>query len=268
MHSESPSPFYRVVETVPGNADNLVPNPGFEESDASPLGAASWAIAVQPNANASMRIAASFGALTPRSGGKLLIMESSTPATGPVTPPNTDVRSDRFAIDTAVTYTLSFQAAHPVKTGGANPQYSLFFYNDTNGVVGAPVFTSFSNVGGAWTKVSASVRPPAGATKLTIGWIQAMGATNAGRWVTLIDEVSLSTGPVVPDVTTILPANAADGVEVSWNSLLGINYQFQTSPGLGVWSPAGPPMAGTGALMSATAFRDGQRRFYRAIVAP
>ena len=84
-------------------------------------------------------------------------------------------------------------------------------------------------MGSAWTKISTTVTPPAGTTKLTIGWIQDMGAENNWHWVTLIDDVSLSTGPVAPDTTNFLNASAQPGVEVRWNSLSGTNYQVQTS---------------------------------------
>jgi hypothetical protein len=265
---ETPSPFYQVIEVTPGSAANALPNPGFEEPAANSVGAANWAIAVQPNAGASMAVATSYGAILPHGGSTMLQIESTTPTTGPVAAPNTDVRSVPFAVEAGTTYDMSFYAAHPVKVGGANPQYNIFFYNDANGVVGGPIFTSFSTIGANWTKVSTTVTPPAGATKLTIGWIQAMGAANAWHWVTLIDDVALTTGPVGPDVTNILPASGSDAYQVTWNTVAGSNYQFQTSSNLTSWANIGTPMLGTGAPMSATDFRDGSEKFYRAKIVP
>lgn len=259
----TPSPFYQVVEVIPGGGNNEVPNPGFEVAGANSLGAANWNIAVNPNAGASMTIANSYAAINPHGGANLLLIESTTPASGPVAAPNTDVRSTPFAINAGTTYNLSFYAAHPVKVGGANPQYSVFFYNASDGVVGGPSFTSFASVGSAWTKISTTVTPPAGATKLTIGWIQAMGAANNWHWVTLIDDVSLSTGAPAPDTTNILNASAQAGVEVRWNSLSGTNYQVQTTTDLGGWIDYGLPVSGNGNSMAATDLIDETRKFYQ-----
>lgn len=259
----TPAAFYQVVEVIPGGAINEVPNPGFEDAGGNSLGAANWNIAVNPNTGASMTIENSYAAINPHGGARMLKIESITPASGPVAAPNTDVRSTPFSVNAGTTYDLSFYAAHPVKVGGANPQYSVFFYNASNGVVGGPIFTSFASVGSAWTKISTTVTPPAGTTKLTIGWIQAMGAANNWNWVTLIDDVSLSTGPAGPDTTNFLSASAQPGVEVRWNSLSGTNYQVQTSTDLGGWTDYGLPLPGNGNSIAATDLIDEPRKFYQ-----
>jgi hypothetical protein len=264
----TPAPFYQVVEVIPGSADSILPNGGFEVPEGNSVGAANWAIAVQPNAGASMAVAPSYGTVLPHGGNTLLKMESTTPLTGPVAAPNTDVRTVPFPVDAGVTYDLSFYAAHPVKIGGANPQYNIFFYNDVSAVVGGPIFTSFASIGANWTKVSTTVTPPAGATKLTIGWIQAMGAANAWQWVTLIDDVALTTGPVGPDVSSVLPASAGDAVQVTWNTVTGTNYQFQSSINLRTWMDLGNPVQGAGNPLSGSDFRDGPEKFYRAKIVP
>ena len=61
-------------------------------------------------------------------------MEGTTPASGPVTPPNTYLLSQQFPVTPGVTYAVSFWAANPVQVGGANPQYRIRFYDASNGV--------------------------------------------------------------------------------------------------------------------------------------
>ncbi len=265
---ETPSAFYQVREVVPGSSDNLVANAGFEEPDGNSLGALSWNIAVQPNSGASMSVVSAHGAILPQQGNVMLKIESMTPASGPVAPPNTDVRSTVFSVEPGVTYNLSFYAANPVKIGGANPQYHVFFYNEANGVIGAPLFRTFESAGAAWTRFSRTVTPPEEATKMTVGWIQSMGAGNGWHWVTLIDDVVLSSGEPGPDTINILPAAATPGYKVTWNTTVGTNYQFQTSVDLSDWFNVGSPTPGTGGLLNATYTKDGPMKFGRAKIVP
>lgn len=51
-------------------------------------------------------------------------------------------------------YDLSFYAAHVVKTGGANPQVNIRFFNSASNIVGDTGFQSFSSLGSAWTEVT------------------------------------------------------------------------------------------------------------------
>ncbi len=264
----TPSPFYRVIEVIPGSANNEVLNPGFEFSAANSLGSANWSIAVQPNTGASMTISTQYAAISPHGGTSMLKIESTTAASGGVAAPNTDVRSDRFPIVAGTTYDFSFYAANPVKVGGANPQFSIFFYNDSNGVVGGPIFTSFASVGASWTKVVASVTPPAGATKMTVGWIQAMGAGNGWNWVTLIDDVSLSFGPVSPDITNVLSTLVESGVEIGWPTTSGKNYQVQNTEDFAAWSDYLGLAPGTGATRTAREAINTTRKFYRVVELP
>ncbi len=262
------APFYRVLEVIPGGGNNVVPNPGFESLAGNSLGAENWNIVVLPNAGASMTTATQFAAIIPHGGTNMLLMESTTAATGGVAAPNTDVRSDRFPVDPGTTYDLSFYAANPVKIGGANPQYSIFFYDGANGIVGGPIFTSFSSVGANWTKVVTTVTPPAGATQMTVGWIQAMGAGNGWRWVTLIDDVSLSTGPISPDITNVLSTANEPGVEIGWPSAPGRNYQVQNTEDFAVWSDYLGLVAGNGATRTSTEAINALKKFYRVVEQP
>jgi len=265
------APHYRVLELVPGSADNVLLNPGFEVPAANAIGAANWNIAVLPNAGASMWVTNQYGAISAHSGTNFLFIESATAASGAVSAPNTDVRSDFIPVTAGTTYNLSFYAANPVKTGGANPQYDIFFYNAANGAVGGPVFTSFASVGSSWTQVSTTVTPPAGATQLTIGWIQAAGAGNGEDWVTLIDDVSLSTGPAAPGSTNVLAAAVQPGVQVSWASSNGSTYQVQSAAGLRAspaWSAFGGTVTGNGTTNSVNDSAAAVQKYYRVLQLP
>jgi len=265
------SPYYRVLEITPGSAGNLVLNPGFEISAANAIGAANWNIAVLPNAGADMWVTNQFGAISAHGGANFLFIESSTPATGSVAAPNTDVRSDFIPVTAGTTYDLSFYAANPVKIGGANPQYSIFFYNAANAPVGGPIFTSFASVGSAWTQVITTVTPPAGATQLTIGWIQAAGAANGEDWVTLIDDVSLSTGAASPGTTNIISAAVQPGVQISWASANGTHYQVQSAASLSAapaWSAFGGPVSGNGNTNSVNDSVVAPQKSYRVLQLP
>lgn len=258
------SPFYRVLEVTPGGAASVVTNSGFEIVDVNLIGAMNWNIAVQPNAGASMFVTNQYPPFNAHGGSRFLFMESTTPAVGPVTPPNTDVRSDFFPVTAGTTYDVAFYAAHPVKSGGANPQYHLFFYDSGNAPVGGPTFTSFASVGSTWTKVVTTAVPPAGATQMTIGWIQAMGADTGGDWVTLIDDVSVTTGPLVPGSTNVIAAAVQPGIQVSWVSTNGVNYQVQSTANLNnSFLDFGGLFTGNGTTNSVADAINGTAKFYR-----
>jgi len=262
------SAFYRVLETIPGGNANLVLNPGFELSGANAIRATNWNIL----ANAGAQIVATNASTpSPFDGLRVLYMESSVPAGGGPAP-NSDVRSDFLPVTAGTTYNLSFYAANPVKIGGANPQYSLFFYDTNNNPVGGPLFTSFASVGSAWTQVTNSVTPPAGAAQLTIGWIQAVGAGAGFDWVTLIDDVSLSSGAGAPGQTNVLSAASQPAIQVSWASAAGSSYQVQAATDLldtaTTWSALGGIVTGNGAANTAVDPVSATRKFYRVLQLP
>lgn len=258
------APFYRVLEITPSSASNSVPNGGFEIAAPNAVGATNWNIAVQPNAGASMSVVSQYPGITPRSGAKFLMFRSTTAPSGPVAAPNTDVRSDLFPVTAGLVYNLAFHAANPVKTGGANPQFHVFFYDGANGLVGSPTFTTFASVGSAWTPVAATLTPPPGASQMTIGWIQSMGADNGADWVTLIDDVSISTGPAISGTTNVLSASVQKGVQVSWVATNGFNYQVQSTPAVtSPWLNFGGLVGGNGATNEAAAPIDAPFKFYR-----
>ena len=260
--------FYRVQEVTPGSGGNLVQDPGFETAAGNAIGAANWNIL----ANAGAKImATNSSSPAPIEGTRVLYMESSVPAGGGPAP-NSDVRSDFIPVTAGTAYNLSFYAANPVRVGGANPQYDIFYYNTNNNPVGGPVFTSFGSVGGTWTLVTNTITPPAGAAKLTIGWIQAVGAGAGFDWVTLIDQVSLSSGTGSTGQTNVLSAAVQPGVQVSWASTGGVSYQVQAAGDLQstntAWSTFGGVVTGNGTTNSVNDPATAARKFYQVLQLP
>ena len=127
---------YQVIETTAGSVGNAVSNPGFETSQAQihpSVGATQWRIAGAQDNNpsnglATMTTESSFASYTPRSGSRMLVIESTTPsAPASVVAPYSDVRSAFIEVDGDSDYELSFHAAHVAKEGGANPQVNVRF---------------------------------------------------------------------------------------------------------------------------------------------
>lgn len=177
-----------------GKASAQVQNPGFELAGTTANGATNW-----------NTLAATGGTILrtnafPFSGTFSLRIESA----GGAGAPNTDVRSDFIPVSFGTSYNFSFYAANTLKSGGANPQWDIFWYDAANLPVGGPTFVSFSGVGSTYTLVTNSVvitPPSALAVKATVGWIQAVGAGSGDHWITYIDDVSFS---AVPEPSTMM----------------------------------------------------------------
>ena len=253
--------FYRVQESAPSLVNGVF-NPSFEDSSFSANPADFWNTLVATDGGSVFTAASYEGGFVPNSGTEMLVIESVTPDEGPVVPPNTDVRSDSIAITGGTQYTLNFRAAHVVKIGGANPQFSVFFYDSSNVPVGGPIFESFSAVGSTWTTVTKTFTAPAGAAGMTVGWIHAMGAGNAWKWVTLIDDVSVLVPNAGGPVGT-LPTTTTPGVRISWDTLVGSTYQVRSSTTLGGWTDFGSAITGDGEIWSVTDTITPPAKFYQ-----
>lgn len=91
-----------------------------------------------------------------------------------------------------------------------------------------------------------------------------MGADNGADWVTLIDDVSVSTGPVVQGTTNMLSATVQPGIQVSWSSGSGANYQVQSAPTVSApWVNLGGLIGGNGGTNDVAAPVDSPFKFYR-----
>ena len=75
-------------------------------------------------------------------------------------------------------------------------------------------------------------------------------------------QVVENTG-VVPGAQSILRATAAPGIEVSWQTEVGTNYQVESSNGLDAFDDFGPPITGDGSRAKRTDLRAAPSKFYR-----
>ena len=213
VYDPAPVAFYQVLDYTVGGTGNAEPNGSFEIPDVNSTGALDWsgpANGVDGNGNTiNVYATNNWGAVTPVDGTNLLYMETTTPATGPVTAPNTYLNSDLFPIPAGgVTYPLSFSSANPVTVGGANPQYQIEFWDSGNAFISATAFFSIG-AGATWTTITNNFAAPANAAYMSINFIQAMGAGSGWDWVTLIDNIQV--GYNLPGPTNVLAATVQSG---------------------------------------------------------
>jgi hypothetical protein len=213
VYDPAPVAFYQVLDYTVGGVTNVEPNGSFEIPDVNSTGALDWsgpANGVDANGNILAEyVTNSWGTLTPVDGTNLLYMEATTPATGPVTPPNMFLNSALFPIPAGgVTYPLSFSSANPVTIGGANPQYQIEYWDINQAFVSATAFNSIG-AGASWTTISNNLVAPANAAYISINFIQAMGAGNGWDWVTLIDNIDVAAA--IPGPTNVLAATVQSG---------------------------------------------------------
>ncbi|MGB1129340.1 MAG: hypothetical protein ACPG4K_04770, partial [Haloferula sp.] len=260
-----PANNYRVVESTAPEVQNGVLNPGFEDPDtpsATNPGAEFWNILALAG-DATIQVLGSSNGVTARTGSDMLVLESTTNADpGLVVVPVTDVRSDANPVIENTEYTLTFWAAHPVKNGGANPQFNLFFQDEFGAGVGAPIFEPFASVGSDWTLVEYTFTTPPGASFVTVGWIQAMGAGAGWQWVTCIDDVYLPE-VIAPSEDIVDVATGQPGVQISWPTEIGMDYQVESSPNLSGFTSFGSLISGDGNPASVTDVMGAGSKFYR-----
>jgi len=188
VYDSSSAPYYRVLEVTPGGPGaNVVLNGSFE--DTSIPVAANWTSS--PNtAFESVWVTNTYGALGPVSGTNFMYMEGTTAPSAP-TAPNTYLSSDAFPVVGGLSYNVKFNAANPVKVGGANPQYRIRYF-DSGNIFISETYASFASAGNTWTLFSVTNTAPVNAAKMDLFFIQAVGAGASWDWVTLIDNVSVN----------------------------------------------------------------------------
>lgn len=263
-YDASPVSYYRVLD-ISSSVANLVLNHSFEIPAANNCGAADWTSSAN-TATESVWVTNSYGSLTPHSGTNLLYMEGTTPAGGPVTPPNTYAYQNLIPVTPGVSYAVSFYAANPVQIGGGNPQYFVQFYDGSGNFMTQNV-PSFASAGSTWTKFSSTNTAPAGSAQMAVKFIQAIGAGNGWDWVTLIDDVTVANASAVPvNATNVISAVVNTGVGITWQSGAGLTYTVQSTPSLTTqaWSPLGANVVGTG-TNTVTDTATSSQNFYRVL---
>jgi hypothetical protein len=192
--------------TFGGPGGDVLNNGSFEMPDGNNSGAANWNSGANTT-HESVWVTNQWDTLLPVSGTNLLFMQGTTASVSPAAP-NTFLTSDWFPVDGGLSYHVKFQAANPVKVGGANPQYRVRFYNAANGFL-TEQWRSFASAGVTWTEFSVTNTAPVDAAFMELFFIQAVGAGADWNWVTLIDDVSVNSttsfGPInvlTPTVTS------------------------------------------------------------------
>jgi hypothetical protein len=196
-------PFYQVLETTYGGpgSEDLV-NGSFENPDVNNSGAANWASS--PNTvHESVWVTNQWGTLTPVSGGNLMFMQGTTADTNLVAP-NTFLLSDRFPVTGGLAYNLRFNAANPVKVGGANPQYRVQWFTAGSAFI-SESWGSFASAGESWTQFSITNTAPDNAVQMNVFFMQAVGAGASWNWVTLIDDVTVHSTTTFGSVNVLTP---------------------------------------------------------------
>ncbi len=248
---ETPSAFYQVVENIPAVYNNGVANPGFETAEVTTSPADDWNTVVAADGGV-VSVASSFpGGYVPRGGSKMLVLEVHTGEVGSTGPSLAEVRSSQIAVTAGTTYNFSFHALNVLTDIGTDAQYTFYYYDEFGVPIETPVITSFSAVGGEWTKVQTTRLIPNGVGFVVVAFRLATGPILDLDWVALIDDVSLDTGVIdEPAQTNPLAATKTPAVEISWNTQDGSTYQVESSLNLTNWSNFGNPVAGDGSVYS------------------
>jgi len=143
--------------------------------------------------------------------------------------------------------TFSFQAKGALMSGGANPQYGIFWFDSANTLLTSPGFSSFPTaLNGSYQLESVNLTAPANTDHAQIQFLLAVGAGVGDHWLVRIDDVSLAT-PGTP-VTNNISATVKSAAGITWKSGKGLVYTVQSTPSLTspAWSPLGANVTGTG----------------------
>lgn len=197
--------YYRVLEYVAGGpgADEMV-NGSFEDPAANNIGAANWN-GPASNGTVNQYVTNQYDVLLPTAGASMLFIEGQG-GSGSL------VQSDFVPITGGLTYKVVFDAANPLKSGGGNPQFRVEFFDDGNAVVGSSGFVSFASAGSSWVTFSNNYAAPANATKMIVGFLEAVGAGPTDHWITLVDNVTVSALATIGSTNVLSPTRQLGAV--------------------------------------------------------
>jgi fibronectin type 3 domain-containing protein len=205
VYETTSAAYYRVLEFVAGGpgADEMV-NGSFEIPAGNNVGAANWN-GPASNGTVNQYVTNQFDVLLPTAGTNLLFIEGQG-GSGSV------VQSDFVPVSGGLTYKVVFDAANPLKSGGGNPQFRVEFFDAGNAVVGSSGFVSFASAGSSWVTFSNNYAAPANATKMIIGFLEAVGAGPTDHWITLVDNVTVSALATISSTNVLAPARQLGAV--------------------------------------------------------
>lgn len=147
---------------------------------------------------------------------------------------------------TAVTPGAAFHLSFWTKSIANGPSYvqnyGLSWRNVSNAQIDFVGWTGFSSGNGTWTQINATdLVAPASATNAVIQVCGTTGAVAGGYGGSWIDDVSFSAAVFSVSTNKVTPTITA-GIQGSWMSESGVNYQVQKCRALevsGDWSNLG-----------------------------
>lgn len=262
----STSPFYQVLQSIP-SVQEASYNGGFEENDGFPEGAEGWEelgftgpsqdffqapqriLTGAHTGDACMQVKVQNAATEAQSGKSLLKQDTLDASVfdGEITPGST--------------YTFSFWAKQINVGVSYVQQYKVAFLNSSSGIVGTTGDVNFS-AGAGWTQITVpGLVAPAGAVTALIEIVGLTGAVDNGSGEVHIDDVSLLASSF--STPTPIAAATVPAVEISWESLTGMDYQVQSSGDLSTWSNFGGVIVGDGSIKAVYDTMANPSKFYK-----
>jgi len=185
IYETTSAAYYRVLEFLPGGpGPDVMVNGSFEIPAANNVGAANWNGPANTG-TVNQYVTNQYDVLLPTAGTNLLFIEGQG-GSGSL------VQSDFVPVTGGLTYKVVFDAANPLKSGGGNPQFRVEFFDSGNAFISGSGFVSFASAGSSWVTVSNNYAAPANAAKITVSFLEAVGAGPGDHWITLVDNVTVS----------------------------------------------------------------------------
>ena len=245
---------YRVMETVPGSGEVLVPvnalaeaNPGFES------GSTGWTLSPIHSVSTS----------NPRSGSSSLRSNIPGGAVGgqlaKVVP----------SVVPGKSYTFSFYARQVSSSPSYVQQYRVGWVA-SGGTVTWGGWVNFTGGNGVWSKVTGSpATAPGTAVGARIEWYFATGAVAGAIGEVFIDDVEFAyqgTVPAIPEKTGMIASTTSPVMRLAWPSTQGVAYRVEESASLASpnWSLVATVTA-DGAEASHDLPAAGTQKFYRVV---
>lgn len=201
------------IGTNANGQTEVIQNGGFEILEATATtGALGWETA---GGGGQVATPVTISADDPHSGSYELNMEgqgTGGAGAGPV------VWQDKIPIS-AGAVTLSFYAKGAQMDGGANPQYSVTWYDASGVSLGSSGFQSFSPLTAAYSLKTISLTAPAASDHAQLQFLLTVGAGTGDHWLVRLDDVSfVGVPPTNTASVQVDPAKAWQGY-MNWFEL-------------------------------------------------
>lgn len=247
VFDDNTSLFYRVQESIPV-IQEVVYNGNFSEEGFDVDEAEGW----QPAQSQWPTRLTTGGRLDNGACMQIKVLNVEALPNGSEIQQNTDEVFDHEngGIVPGNSYDLSFWAKQISSGFSYVQEYRVSFLAEGGAEVKVGQWRTFSGpVGGDWQQQTLSgLVAPAGAVTAFIQIVGKTGAVDGGSGEVLIDDVSLvSSGFGTP---TVVAASTVPAVKVSWQSLVGQDYQVWSSPDLSAWSTFGDVIVGDNSIKS------------------